>query len=166
MEGKQLIYVIDDDEWYVELMAMRLQENSQYQVKTFTTGEAMLDKLTTIPDLIVLDYNLNSTNPNAKNGQEIMQDLFDKKYHIPIILLSGIEDVSTAVNLLKFNASDYIVKGDDALDNLEKSIENVFAFKELNQNKHILLNQKDKLQKRIALASVLCFLVILLMFLI
>lgn len=165
MEGKQLIYVIDDDEWYVELMAMRLQKNPKYQVKTFTTGEAMLENLTTVPDLIVLDYNLNSTNPDAKNGQEIMQDLLDKKYHIPTILLSGIEDVSTAVNLLKFNASDYIVKGDNALDDLEKSIEKVFAFKELNQNKHNLLTQKDKLQKRIALASALCFLAILLMFL-
>jgi len=166
MEGKRLIYVIDDDEWYVELMAMRLQENPVYKVKTFTTGEAMLENLTTIPDLIVLDYNLNSSNPNAKNGHEIMQDLLDKKHHIPIILLSGIDDVSTAVNLLKFHASDYIVKGDDALDNLEKSIEKVFAFKELNQNKHVLLNQKNQLQKRIALASVLCFLVILLIFLI
>ncbi len=160
-QKKKLIYLVDDDEWYVELMAMRLQADVQYEIKTFTTGEAMLKDLSETPDLIVLDNNLNSTQADAKNGKEVMEALVQKNVNSPVILLSGNEDVSTAVNLLKYNASDYIVKGDDALDKLANSIEKVFSFQELQEKEEHLVQEKNKLQKRIFLASFLCMLVIL-----
>ena len=160
-QEKKLIYLVDDDEWYVELMSMRLQPNEEYQIKTFTTGENMLKNLTEAPDLIVLDNNLNSNDPTAKNGKEVMEELVKKNINVPVILLSGNEDVSTAVKLLKYNASDYIVKGDDALDKLAESIKKIFSFQALEVKEQHLVQEKNKLQKRIFFASFLCAVAIL-----
>ncbi len=156
-----LVFIVDDDQIYSSMAANRLSNIENLEIKTYHTGESMLNDISVTPDLIVLDYNLNSNEINAMDGKSVMQTLLDKGLKIPIILLSGQKDISTAVDLLKFNASDYISKGNNDLNRLQSSVEKIIYLKEIN-NKLDSNNQKnEKLKKRMILCCSLFLLVIL-----
>jgi len=76
-------------------------------------------------DLILLDYNLPDMN-----GLQIIKELKKKKIEIPIIILTGVDDRTTAVEVMKLGISDYLVK----------SLE---LYKELPQKIIEILDQKN-----------------------
>ena len=162
---KKLIFIVDDDEIYSSLAANRLS-NTDTEIKIFNTGESMLKQISQNPELIVLDYNLNSTEINAMDGKAVMKVLMDRQAKIPIILLSGQKDIETAIDLLKLNASDYISKGDQDLDKLETSVKKILQMKEVQKEIYINKNQKSKIKKRMILSFSIFLLIILTIYLI
>ena len=163
--NKKLIFIVDDDEIYSSLAANRLS-NIDTEVEIFNTGESMLKQISQNPEVIVLDYNLNSTDINAMDGKAIMKVLVDQQAKVPIILLSGQKDIETAIDLLKFNASDYISKGDQDLDKLETSVKKILQMKEVQKEIYINKNKKSKFKKRIILSFSIFILIILTIYLI
>lgn len=70
-KGKDLtIFIVDDNKVYLNLMKHSLAREN-FNVMTFTSGEECLNYLELNPDLIILDYHLNSVNPYAMNGDEV-----------------------------------------------------------------------------------------------
>ncbi|HRZ76584.1 MAG TPA: sigma-54 dependent transcriptional regulator, partial [Bacteroidales bacterium] len=59
------------------------------------------------------------------SGLEVIRKLLDHDPELPVIVVSGQEDVSTAVSLLKEGAYDYIVKDDDTRNRLWNTIRNL-----------------------------------------
>jgi len=158
--NKKLIFIVDDDEIYSSLAANRLS-SIDAEIEIFSTGESMLKQISQNPELIVLDYNLNSTDIDAMDGKAVMKVLMDRQAKIPIILLSGQKDIETAIDLLKFNASDYISKGDQDLDKLEESVKKVLQMKEVQKEIYINKNKNSKFKKRMALSFSIFLLIIL-----
>ena len=107
------IFVVEDNEWYGELLAHRLGRNPDHTVHRFTTARTCLDHLGEKPDLITLDYSL----PDAK-GEQLLRQIRERLPGTEVIVISGQEDVSTAVSLLREGAYDYLVKDENTLDRL------------------------------------------------
>jgi DNA-binding NtrC family response regulator len=107
------IFVIEDNEWYGELLMHRLSQNPNHSVFRFTTARACLDQLGEQPDFITLDYSL----PDAK-GEEVLRQIRERVPGTEVIVISGQEDVRTAVNMLQQGAYDYLVKDENTLDRL------------------------------------------------
>jgi DNA-binding NtrC family response regulator len=107
------IFVIEDNEWYGELLVHRLSQNPNHSVFRFATARACLDQLSEQPDFITLDYSL----PDAK-GEQVLRQIRERVPGTEVIVISGQEDVSTAVNMLQQGAYDYLVKDDNTLDRL------------------------------------------------
>jgi two-component system OmpR family response regulator len=76
------------------------------------------------PEVIVLDYFLNSENPNAKNGLDILKEIKKRDSKVKVIILSGQEDGNLVYDFVRENAANYVVKDDNAFDNIKKAIEN------------------------------------------
>jgi signal transduction histidine kinase len=70
-------------------------------------------------DLVLLDFHLP-----ALNGLEILQELRGR-VHPPVIMMTGQDDVATAVETLRAGASDYVTKGDDWAASLGLAVERV-----------------------------------------
>jgi len=118
---KQLhISIIEDNEWYADLLEYHLQLNPDYTVSKYTNGDDFLKNLFPKPDVITLDYSL----PDIK-CETLINKIKEHDADIPIIIISGQEDINTAINLLKKGAYDYIVKDEDAKDRLWNTIKNV-----------------------------------------
>jgi two-component system OmpR family response regulator len=66
------IFVVDDDEMLSMALEDYLERNSDHEVHLFNTGEECLEHLTEQPDIIILDYNLNSVKKDAANGLVIL----------------------------------------------------------------------------------------------
>ena len=107
------IFVVEDNEWYGELLMHRLGQNPNHSVHRFSTGQACLDHLAEKPDFITLDYSL----PDAK-GEQLLRQISDRLPGTEVLVISGQEDVGTAVRMLQQGAYDYLVKDENTLDRL------------------------------------------------
>ena len=114
------VFVVEDDAWYAEALQHFLSLNPDLEVDVYSSGEELLDNLYKDPSVITLDYSLPGID-----GSRLLSKIVEKKPNIPVIMLSGQEDVSTAVTLLKEGAYDYIVKDEDTQDRLWKLISHI-----------------------------------------
>ena len=90
------------------------------------------------PDVVTLDYSLPDLS-----CEKLIKEVKNFNPEIPIIIVSGQEDVFTAVNLLKEGIYDYIVKDDDTKDRLWVNLKN---FKEKANLKQELNSLREEVQ--------------------
>lgn len=126
------IFILDDDVWYSELLAYHLSLNPDYELKKFHSAKDCLASLHEKPNVVTLDYSLPD-----KNGDEVLSKIKEQSPDTQVIVISGQEDVATAVDLLKKGAYDYIVKDDDTPERLWNTIikirENLSLREEIDQ---------------------------------
>lgn len=114
------IFVVEDDPWYGQLLTHHLSLNPDYDVELFEKGREMLKKLYKNPHLVCMDFGL----PDIK-GETLLKEIQLRNNSIPVIVISGQEEISVAVNLLKAGARDYIIKDEHAKDLLWRSVINI-----------------------------------------
>lgn len=107
------IFIVEDDQFMAELLKFHLELNPDNEVTIFGNGKSLINALPKKPDLVLLDYNLN-----GENGGVVMKKVHEKIPDLPVIMVSGQDDINTAVTLLKDGAYDYIVKDDNLKDRL------------------------------------------------
>lgn len=110
------IFVVEDDLWYSKYLNHQLSLNPEYEVKVFHDAKSFLASMHEMPDIITLDYNLPDMN-----GSEILKKIKTISPNTNVIIISGQDDIQTAISLLKDGAYDYITKD----DNTNKRIFNI-----------------------------------------
>lgn len=111
------IFIVDDDPWYGEILEYHLSLNPDYEITRFLDGKSCLDKLYLNPDFITVDYSLPDMN-----GDKLFDQIKASHPNIPVVVISGQEDISVAVNLLKKGVYDYLLKDDNTKDLLWNTI--------------------------------------------
>ena len=110
------ILVVDDDQVVCDVVSQTLAMGGYRCTTVLRSGDA-LDKLATEKfNLVVLDIKLPDMS-----GIEVLRQIQSKRNDTPVIMLSAVNDVDTAVEAMKLGASDYIVKP-FGLDRLDKSV--------------------------------------------
>ncbi len=99
------IFIVEDDPWYGELIKYHISLNPDNEVILFENAKSVLENLHQKPDVISIDFNLPDMS-----GEELLKKIKSFNNEIPIIVISGQEDISIALNLLKQGAYDYIMK--------------------------------------------------------
>jgi len=122
MKDKYTVFLVDDDFIFLEMMKEALSENEHLNIVAFQSGEECLNNLHLNPDFVVLDYYLDSENEEAKNGMQVLQEITSKLPEIKVIILSGQEDGHLVYKFIMENAADYIVKDNDAFENVRKCL--------------------------------------------
>ncbi len=99
------ITLVDDDPGFRRLLAGLLEERG-YPVATLP-GEGELRELVaaTRPDVILLDLNLP-----GRDGMVVLRELAGADPDTPVIMVTGTEDVGTAVRAIRAGAFDYVTK--------------------------------------------------------
>ena len=124
-EKKILLFLVDDDSLYLKLLEIEFKQNPKFNVVTFATGEQCLDNISQLPDIIVLDYQLNGIDKNAINGLETLDKIKTIHPNIPVIMLSSQDKIEVAVDCMHHKAFDYIVKSETAFLRLQKAIHTI-----------------------------------------
>jgi len=117
-----LIFLVDDDPIFLKMMETQFKDETQYEVKTFFTGEDCLKGLSLNPNIIFLDYNLNTSNPKSQNGLQILDKIKSVNHSIHVVMLSSQESIDIALNCIKHDAFDYIIKSNTAFIRAQKTI--------------------------------------------
>ena len=112
------VFIVDDD----EMMAMALEDyltrNTLHEIHLFTTGEECIRNLRLQPDVIVLDYNLNSVQKEAANGMKILEAIKKLNKQIPVILFSSQDAYSVALQSINKGATQYVIKDENAFEKI------------------------------------------------
>ncbi|HYG39266.1 MAG TPA: sigma-54 dependent transcriptional regulator [Cytophagales bacterium] len=114
-----VIFAVEDDPAYHRMLHYMLTLDPEHEVTLFRTGKELLDNLHKKPSLITIDYSLPDYS-----GSELLKKIKYVNNQIPVIVISGQEDVATAITLLKEGAYDYITKDEDTRERLFNSISN------------------------------------------
>lgn len=123
LESVRYMFVIDDDPVQTEMISDYLKERYIFELKTFANGEdAMKDVAALNPEIVVLDYHLNSNNSNAKNGIEILKEIKLASPATKVIMFSGQDNINIALESMRNGAYDYIIKGETAFNKIENTV--------------------------------------------
>lgn len=138
--GKFSIFVVEDDEWYRELLGFNLELNPDYEITKFENASSFLQQLDKNPAVVTLDYRL----PDME-GAEVLKKIKEYNPDIEVVVISEQNKIETAVELLKLGAYDYITKTDDIRDRLLNVINNIRKHSSLKER--ITTLQKEVEQK-------------------
>ena len=130
------IFVVEDDSWYAELLKYHLSLNPDYEVEVFNTGKECLNNLHKKPAVITVDYSLPDMN-----GKELLGRIRQQLPGVAIVIISGQEDITTAVELLKEGAFDYIVKNEDTKSRLRHTVQRIRENYDLREENERLLKE-------------------------
>jgi DNA-binding NtrC family response regulator len=132
-DKKILIFLVDDDALSLKYLENEFTQNTESAIKTFLTGEFCLENLSENPDVVVLDYYLNSVDKNAIDGLETLDRIKEINSHIPVIMLSSQDKIEVAVNCMKHQSFDYIVKSETTFMRLQKAITTIFHYQKIEK---------------------------------
>jgi len=112
------IFIVDDDDMMAMALEDHLTRNTLHEIHVFTTGEECIKNLRMQPDVIILDYNLNSVQKEAANGMAILDAIKKLNRDIPVVLFSSQDAYSVALQSINKGATQYVIKDEKAFDNI------------------------------------------------
>lgn len=62
------------------------------------------------PDIVLLDIRLDESNPERRDGLELLREFLENRPDCPIVMISAYGDVNTAVECMRMGAADFIQK--------------------------------------------------------
>ncbi len=151
MDNELLIFLVDDDPMHTQMLKDHLTKFSRFKLKDFPTGEDAMAHISEKPDIMILDYNLNSVKREAKEGIDILIDLKEKYPNTDVIMLSGQDKIEIAVDTMKYGAYDYVIKNQSAFLRIEHTIFNI-----LKKNR---LERETRTYKTLAVVFAILFIV-------
>ncbi len=100
------ILVIDDDQAVLNYLHIMLLQTGTYEVTTLADSRQAYAKLqSNVYGLLLLDMDMPEVN-----GLDILRFIKENGIEIETIVLTGVEDVETAVSAMKLGAFDYLTK--------------------------------------------------------
>lgn len=127
--NKIKLFLVDDDALYLKSLEIEFMQYADFEIRTFATGEHCVEHLAEKPDVIILDYELNSVNKDAMNGIDTLDQIKAFNADIPVVMLSAQDKIDIAVSCMHHKAFDYVVKSETAFLRLQKIIPAIFQFK-------------------------------------
>jgi two-component system OmpR family response regulator len=119
-DNKIKLFLVDDDA-------------ANFTIETFATGEVCVANLLHNPDVIILDYYLDSFDKTAMNGIETLDKIKTLFPDIPVVMLSSQDKIDVAIDCMHHKAFDYIVKSETAFLRLQKTINTIFHTRKIEK---------------------------------
>lgn len=151
-----LLFIVDDDALYVKALEHSIKDKMPFvNIKTFSTGEACLQQIKLKPDVVILDYYLNSKVPYAWNGLTILKQIKKISPKTKVIMLSVQDSLEVAVKCIDNGSYDYISKTESAFVKINNVLMNIIED----------IKTMDKGMKPYQIVGVIIFFILLLCFL-
>lgn len=131
------IFVVEDNVLYAQVLKKQLIDD-KYQVKVFHNGKDCISHLHEKPDVITLDYTLPDMT-----GHKVLKEIQKELPSTHVIVISAQENITTAIELIKDGAYDYIMKAPDTREKLSNIIKNIYRSDQII-NENILLKDAVK----------------------
>ncbi len=114
----KLIFIVEDNSIYAKSLEVFLKARLEnIEVRIFPVGELCLDNLHLKPDVIIMDYYLNTKYYDAENGLSILKQIRLKDDKVRTIVLSAQNDSKVVLDVSD-TGSLYLVKNDNAFQEI------------------------------------------------
>lgn len=133
------VFVVEDNVLYAQILKKQLLEDG-YQVRVFHNGRDFMANLMDKPDVVTLDYTLPDMT-----GHEVLTKIQKRMPSANVIIISAQENITTAIDLMKNGAYDYIMKAPDTRERLSNIIKNIYRSDQLRSENALL---KDAVKEK------------------
>ena len=136
------VCLVDDDIIFLRSLEHHLQHKLSRNIKitSFQNGEEFIKNLHQKPDMVILDYILNSQYPKAMNGVAVLKKIKQIYPETIAIMVSGQDNMQVAIDTMKYGAYDYVIKNENAFLRVQNTVKNAIH--------SILLDRELKNYKR------------------
>jgi DNA-binding NtrC family response regulator len=158
MKNKPIrIFIVEDNEVFAMLLKADIENhfnNMTLEIQLFKTGEDSWEKFRTEkPQVVILDYNLNSKISDASDGSEVLVWFKRENPEVKVVLLTSEDSTDIAVQSFRNGAFDYVVKNDAQFKKIHISLFNVFNL--------VRLENETETYKKIVIGIVLSLAIVL-----
>jgi DNA-binding NarL/FixJ family response regulator len=124
------IFIVEDNKVFMLAMKADIEsafKNNDIKIHSFETGEACMKNFKDEkPQVVILDYHLNSKNPEAANGIKVLDWIKKENSETSVVMLTSDDDIAIALKSFKHGASDYVVKTETQFRKINYSLFNLF----------------------------------------
>ncbi|MGE0638228.1 MAG: response regulator [Bacteroidia bacterium] len=141
--NKKSIYIVEDNQVYAKSLQtfIRSRFTGPLDIRLFSIGETCLLDMHNKPDVVIMDYYLNSKYEKADNGLNIINQIKTTRPDTNIIVLSAQENDAIISEAIKHCYCNYVQKDDGAFNKVEALL--IEIFKEKNKRLAGLLPDPD-----------------------
>jgi DNA-binding NtrC family response regulator len=139
MKNQYKVFIVEDNILYARVLKKQLTDDN-LQVKVFHNGTDFINCMHEKPDVVTLDYTLPDMT-----GKEVLAKIQEKLPSTQVIVISAQDNISTAIELMKNGAYDYIMKAPDTREKLSNIIKNIYNTDQLKSENIIL---KDAVKEK------------------
>jgi DNA-binding NtrC family response regulator len=118
-------FIVDDDIFCANLYEQYLKNANYNDITYFSNGTDCLNNLHQNPEIILLDHNMDDMT-----GFEVLKKIKRYNPNIYVVMISGQENIKTAVDALKYGAFDYVIKDSNVCEKLTSIINSIIKVKE------------------------------------
>jgi len=133
MDRKIKIFVVEDSDIYRELISSFIYtidraylspEESNFEIRSFSTGEHCVGALDEKPDIIVLDYYLDGykNHPDCMDGLETLKRIKELSPKTHVVMITSNRDLALANEFIVNGASDFVSKEPGVREKLQHSV--------------------------------------------
>lgn len=98
-------FIVDDDPFWTAMLSQMLTDLGFTNIVTFENGKDCINNLHLNPNLVFLDYQMEDMD-----GIEVLKKVKDYYPGIGVVFCTAHEDLSVAVDALKYGSFDYLLK--------------------------------------------------------
>jgi DNA-binding NarL/FixJ family response regulator len=128
-KNKINIFIVEDNKVFTIALKAYIETsfaNIPIQIHSFETGETCIEKFNEEkPQIVILDYYLNSEFINAADGIHILDWIKNENPDTSVIMLTSEDTLDIATKSIKHGASDYIVKTNTQFEKINFSLSNL-----------------------------------------
>ena len=152
---ERIIWIVEDDPFYASWLGRKLNTSLGYKIRVFPDGETMLAECGEWPDLMLLDFNLRSSE-NRMSGLDVLRRLRDFHPELPVVVVSGQKDIDTAVELMRSGAWEYLIKDNEST--ADRIVDTVRDLIDLVHSEHqIRWLEKRRKRAKVQIAATVAF---------
>ncbi len=149
-EKKRTIFIVDDEGFIRKVLRTHLSKEG-YNVVESPGGRRVYDDI----DMTAFDLVISDITMPEVDGTKVLSYVRNNYDTVPVIMLTGLTDISIAIDIMKQGAFDYIIKPVKKIE-LMDVIRRALLHKDLidrnkeleRQNKEYQLYLEDKVRKR------------------
>jgi DNA-binding NarL/FixJ family response regulator len=129
------IFLVDDNKVFTLALKADIEiafkDMCIVNIQSFETGEACMKKFQEEkPQIVILDYHLNSNNPAAADGIKVLEMIKRANPDTNVIILTSEDSVEIALKSFHHRASDYVVKSETKFKKINYSLFNLIKITE------------------------------------
>ena len=121
----KLIFFVDDEPMFINLMEYTFKCRSGFSVKAFQCGEDCIEHMYLNPDLVVVDFYLNSDDTRM-TGMDVVKKIRETNPDTALVFLSGNDDEAVINEAKSVGVEKYILKNGYFIDNLTEYVSALF----------------------------------------
>jgi DNA-binding NtrC family response regulator len=136
-ESQFKFFIVDDDIFCANVYEQFLKNIGHYDITYYSNGNDCIDNLDKKPDIIFLDHNMD-----GMKGFDVLKKIKRYNPNIYVVMISGQENIETAVDALKYGAFDYLIKDSNVSTKITNIIHKIVTIKAVMKESHPTIVQR------------------------